>query len=236
MDYQTIELKDEGEGVRTLMLNRPEKRNAISTRMRREICACLAELAADEAVRVVIVTGKGPSFSSGFDLNEFRREDIKEELARSSIQYHRDVWSFPKPLIAAVNGFAMGGGLDLASLCDVRLCSEKAIFAHPQVRFGGIPLYTPLRWIIGEGWARDLCLTGRHIDAQEAHRIGLVSEVLPSAELHERALEFARMMVEAPAGSLTTLKRNFIENAGQDFEQSYLNEHENRMRKRFLGE
>jgi len=236
MDYQTIELKDEGEGVRTVMLSRPEKRNAISTRMRQEMSACLAALAEDAEVRAVIVTGKGHSFSSGFDLREFQRSEGHAELARSSIAYHRDVWGFPKPTIAAVNGFAMGGGLDLASLCDVRLCAENAIFAHPQVRFGGIPLYTPLRWIVGEGLARDLCLTGRPIDAGEAHRIGLVSEVLPAAELQERALEFARMMAEAPPDSLATLKRNFIENAGQDFEQSYLNEHEHRMRKRFLAE
>jgi enoyl-CoA hydratase len=236
MDYQTIELQDEGEGVRTLTLNRPEKRNAISTRMRQEISACLTALATDEAVRVLIVTGKGHSFSSGFDIREFQQKEGLAELARSSIAYHRDVWGFPKPTIAAVNGFAMGGGLDLAALCDVRLCAENAIFAHPQVRFGGIPLYTPLRWIIGEGLARDLCLTGRHIDAREAHRIGLVSEVVAPADLAERALDFARMMAEVPPESRATLKRIFIENAGRDFEQSYLNEHENRMRKRFLGE
>lgn len=236
MDFQTLELTDHGEGVRTLALNRPEKRNAISIRMRQEISACLTALATDEGLKVLIVTGKGHSFSSGFDLGEFRQPERRAEIAHSSIAYHRDVWGFPKATVAAVNGFAFGGGLDLASLCDVRLCAGNTMFAHPQVRFGGLPLYTPLRWIVGEGRARDLCLTGRAIDAQEALRIGLVSEVLPPAELAGRALEFARMIAEAPADSLLATKRNFIENAGRDFEQSYETEHVQRMRKRFLGE
>lgn len=235
MDYQTIVLSDPGDGVRILALNRPERRNAISARMRREVSAALAALAVDDDVKVLILTGSGQSFSSGFDLKEFQQPDLREELGESSIVYHRDVWSFPKPTLAAINGFCLGGGLDLAVLADVRLCAENTAFAHPQVRFGGIPLYTPLRWLVGEGMARDLCLTGRHIDAREAHRIGLVSEVLPPTELMERALEFARMMAEIPPASAAMLKRNFIENAGKDFEHSYHTEHVERFRKRFQG-
>lgn len=232
MDRQTIRLTDHGEGIQTLALHRPEKRNAISARMRREVSACLAQLAADDAVRVLILTGSGHSFSSGFDLGEFKREELREELAQSSIDYHRDVWGFRKPVIAAISGFCMGGGLDLAVLCDVRLCSEDAIFAHPQVRFGGVPLLAPLRWIVGEGLARDLCLTGRHIDAAEAHRIGLVSEVVPKDELAERALDFARQMAEVQGASHGAIKGYFIDNAGRDFETAYRTEHEARMLRR----
>lgn len=234
MDFQTLQLTDAGEGVRTLALHRPERRNAISARMRREVSACLAELAGDEAVKALVLTGSGHSFSSGFDLNEFRQPELHDELVESSIAYHRDVWGFPKPIVAAVNGFCMGGGLDLIVLCDVRLCSDTAIFAHPQVKFGGIPLYTPLRWLVGEGMARDLCLTGRHIDAREAHRIGLVSEVVPAEGLMERALEFAHMIAEVPDASRAAMKRYFIESAGRDFEAAYQAEHEQRMRRRFM--
>ncbi len=236
MDYQTIQITEPDEGIRLLALHRPEKRNAISARMRREVSAALAALAEDDAVRVVIFTGSGHSFSSGFDLNEFKREDLAEELALSSIAYHRDVWQFPKPTIAAINGFCMGGGLDLAVLCDVRLCAENALFAHPQVRFGGIPLYSALRWIVGAGLARDLCLTGRHIDAREAHRAGLVSEVLPPEALQERALEFAQMMVQCPPQAHRTLKQHFLDSEGAGFEATYRAEHEERFRRRFLDD
>lgn len=234
MDYQTIQLSDNGGGAHTITLYRPEKRNAISIRMRQEICACLEELGRSEAVRVVIFTGSGPSFSSGFDLREFGQEAQHEALVSTSMVYHRDLWNFPKPTIAAVNGFAFGGGFDLAVLCDVRLCSERAIFGHPEVKFGGHPLFTPLRWIVGDGLARDLCLTGRHIDATEAHRIGLVSEVLPGDQLMERALAFAAMIAEAPAESLRDVKRYFVDNTGRGFEESFQVEHDEPFRGKFL--
>ena len=96
-----------------------------------------------------------------------------DDLLAPSSQYHRNVWNFPKPMIAAVNGPALGGGFDLATLCYLRIGSDSCAFAHPEIKFGAPPIITPLRWIIGEGLARDLCLTGRRILAPEAHRIGL---------------------------------------------------------------
>ncbi len=226
MEFQTLQLSDEGNGIQKVTLFRPEKRNAISIQMRKDISACLKDLAASEAVRVVIFTGSGPSFCSGFDLREFGQEERAEELVHTSMAYHRDLWNFPKPTIAAVNGFALGGGFDLALLCDIRLCSEKALFGHPEVKFGGRPIFTPLRWIVGEGLARDLCLTGRHIDAAEAHRIGLVSEVLPPGQLMERALEFANMIAEVPAETLANVKSYLIGNSDKGFEESFRIEHD----------
>ena len=110
MDFDTIQIADQGEGVHLLTLFQPEKRNAISIRMREEISACLGSLAQSDQVKVLVFTGSGPAFSSGFDLREFGQEDKREALVRSSMVYHRDVWNFPRPTIAAVNGFALGGG------------------------------------------------------------------------------------------------------------------------------
>ena len=234
MEYNTIQTTDNGEGVHTLTLHQPEKRNAISIRMRQEISTCLGGLAELEELKALIITGSGPAFSAGFDLREFKEEDKREELVQSSMVYHRDVWNFPRPTIAAVNGFALGGGFDLAALCDIRLGSERARFGHPEIKFGGHPLVTPLRWIVGEGLARDLCFTGRHIDAAEAHRIGLLSEVLPLDDLMPRALEFARMIAEAPAVTLGNVKRYMIRNGGMDFEESFTLEHDEPFQRRLL--
>ena len=115
------------------------------------------------------------------------RSSPKPELARtirdSSHRYHLAVWQFPKPVIAAVNGAAFGGGFDLCLLCDMRIATPNAVFAHPEIKFGAPPLFTPLQWIVGAGIARELCLTGRRVDAAEAHRIGLVNAIVDADRL-----------------------------------------------------
>lgn len=173
----------------------------------------------------MIVTGEGAAFSAGFDLDEFRQPERFDALVASSSRYHRDVWSFPKPVVAAVNGPAMGGGFNLACLCDLRLASSRAAFGHPEVKLGAPPLFTPLRWIVGDGMARDLCLTGRRIDAAEAHRLRLVSEVVEPDGLGPRALAVARSILEAPAHTLRFTKA-FCASAGTTFEESFRVEHD----------
>lgn len=194
--------------------------------MRQEISACLENWRGLASIGVVIFTGAGATFTAGFDLDEFRQPERFAELVESSSRYHRDLWYFPKPVIAAINGPAVGGGFDLATFCDIRLCSEAASFGHPEIKFGAPPLFTPLRWIIGEGLARDLCLTGRRINAQEAHRIGLVSEVVEPERLLERALQLAATILEAPSATLLFTKRFFTESGGRGFEESFLIEHD----------
>jgi enoyl-CoA hydratase/carnithine racemase len=98
------------------------------------------------------------------------------------------VWQFPKPVIAAIDGPAFGGGFDLCLLCDMRIASPAAVFAHPEIKFGAPPLFTPLQWIVGAGIARELCLTGRTVDAAEAHRIGLVNAVVDAERLETKRL------------------------------------------------
>jgi enoyl-CoA hydratase len=209
----------------TVALSRPDRRNAISIALREELSGLLAAWRDDPAVGAVILTGEGPAFSAGFDLEEFRQPERFDALLASSSRYHRDVWSFPKPVLAAVNGPAMGGGFDLACLCDLRLASTSASFGHPEIKLGAPPLFTPLRWIVGDGVARDLCLTGRRIDAAEAHRVRLVSEVVAPEALLARAEVVARSILEAPAHALRFTKA-FFTSAGATFEESFGVEHD----------
>lgn len=194
--------------------------------MRREISACLEQWKEDAEIGALIITGAGSAFCAGFDLSEFKEPEKLNEVFESSARYHRDVWAYPKPTISAINGPALGGGFDLASLCDIRLCSDAAVFGHPEIKFGAPPLFTPLRWIIGDGLARDLCLTGRKIDANEAHRTGFVSEVTAPEKLLERAVETAKSILEAPSETLQITKRYLTGNAGLDFKESFKIEHD----------
>lgn len=207
MPYELLLVEIEGP-VAVVALNRPEKRNALSIALRCEIDACLAAMEKDDGISVVIMTGRGSAFCAGFDLSEMRLDDPEhvKRLNESSAAYHRRLMSFRKPLIAAVNGPALGGGLDLAVLCDMRISSEGATFGHPEIRFGSPVLFSALKDIIGGGLARELCLTGRRIGAAEALRIGLVNQLVPSGRLMDAANEVARSMAEAPRSGLEATK------------------------------
>ena len=226
MKFRHIRTEEREEGIGIITLNRPERRNAISTQMRYEISDCLSHWKQSSSIGAVIFTGANNSFSAGFELSEFNNPDQFSQLFDSSSKYHRDVWHFPKPTIAAINGAAIGGGFDLATLFDVRISSETAIFGHPEVKFGAPPIITPLRWIVGEGIARELCLTGRKIDSQEAYRIGLISEIVDSDKVLNRAIELAKEIIEAPWDALKFSKAYFTGNAGRGFEESFYYEHD----------
>lgn len=217
-------------GVAVLTLNRPGKRNAISIAMRRAISQCLREWSDADPVRAVVLTGAGPVFSAGFDLVEFGDSARFDELLDSSSRYHRDLWNFPKPLIAAVNGPAMGGGFDMATLCDLRIGSPAVAFGHPEIKFGAPPLVTPLRWIVGEGVARDLAFTGRTIGADEALRIGLIGRIAAPDRLLEEALHLAAEILEAPRATLRFLKQCLSSAGNRGFEESFRIEHDEAFR------
>jgi len=226
MELKTIQAVELAGGIGILTLNRPERRNAISIEMRREIIGCLQKWKESQTVGVVIVTGAGDAFTAGFDLTEFTKPELLGDIFETSSRYHRDLWYFPKPTIAAVNGPALAGGFDLAKLCDIRICSPAAVFGHPEIKFGIPPLVTPLRWIIGEGLARHLCFTGRRVDAMEACRIGLVSEVVDGEKLLERAVKIATEIVETPLEALRLAKKLMIDCSGRGFEESFCQEHD----------
>lgn len=226
MDFQTIAAEERQGGIGVITLNRPEKRNAISIEMRREISACLKGWQESETIGAIIFTGSSEVFSAGFDLSEFRHPALYTEIYETSARYHRDIWYFPKPTIAAVNGPALAGGFDLAKLCDLRICSKAAVFGHPEIKFGVPPLLTPLRWIVGEGLARDLCMTGRRIDATEAYRAGLVSEVVDGEKLMEKACQLALTILEAPMSALHFIKTYMLDHANRGFEEAFSIEHD----------
>jgi len=194
-----------------LTLDRPERRNALSIALRDEVSVLLDTLAVDEAVKVVVITGAGEVFSAGFDLAEFASDDpgVRAGLWPSSDRFHDAVMRFPLPTIAAVNGPALGGGFDLAVLCDVRIAARSAAFAHPEHAFGDV-VYAPLHDLVGGAVARDLCFTGRRIDADEALRLGLVREIVPDGELLPVALELARDIAAAPREVLVRTKAKVL--------------------------
>ena len=199
------------DGVVVLTLNRPGKKNALSIALRDEVVARLRALAADEAVKAVIVTGGGGSFSAGFDLREFADTDPPHvaRLWKSSDEFHHAVYRFPVPVIAAVDGIAYGGGFDLAVLCDLRIATARATFGHPEAAIGPV-VYGPLHDLVGGAVARELVLTGREIDAAEALRLHLVSELTGPGELMDRARALARRVSRAPREVLIRNKAKFI--------------------------
>ena len=198
-----------GDGVAHIRLTRPEKRNALSIALRDEMSDALDELADDEATRCVVVTGEGEVFSAGFDLKEFEQPELADRLWASSDRWHRTLLEFPLPLVAAVNGAAYGGGFDLAVMCDVRVAAETARFAHPEHRFSDV-VYGPLHELVGGAVARDLALTGRPVGALEAQAIGLVTAVVPGAELADAAQVIASEIASAPREIVLRMKRKIL--------------------------
>ena len=200
----------DGDGVAVLTLNRPERKNALSIALREEAVAILGRLANHEAVKALVITGSGGCFSAGFDLREFTLTDPAqtERLWRSSDQFHHAVHRFPLPVIAAVDGIAYGGGFDLAILCDLRIATHRAAFAHPETAHGPV-VYAPLHDLVGGAIARELVLTGREVDAREALRLHLVSALTDPGDLGERALALARQVGRAPREVLMRNKAKF---------------------------
>lgn len=197
MSYETILLERDDSGVALITANRPEKRNALNARLREEIVSVLDALRHDAAVRVVVMTGAGDkAFVAGADIAEFaERTPLEQRAAMTGRRLFDEVAAFPKPIIAMINGFALGGGCELAMACDVRIASETARLGQPEIRLGLIPGgggTQRLPRLVGTGQAMRLILSGELIDAEEAKRIGLVDLIYPAAELRERTMEFAR--------------------------------------------
>jgi enoyl-CoA hydratase len=214
---ETSTILEESDGVAVLTLDRPEKRNALSSALRKEIVDRLDALEGNDAVQVVVLTGAPPAFCAGFDRSELMSGEMAEIFAES-MAYHHRVYTFAKPLIAAVNGPALGGGCDLAALCDFRLAATTASFGQPQVRFGAPAIYELMRAVIGTGAAREMCLSGRSYGAEEALAIGLVNRVLEPGELLEAATALGREIASLPAGMPETAKRSFLAQQPRLFE------------------
>jgi enoyl-CoA hydratase len=203
------------DGVATITLNRPDKRNALSIALRDEVSDALDAFAVDQDVKCVIVTGAGETFSAGFDLKEFQpagEPGFGEKIWASSDRFHTRCLTFPLPLIAAVNGPALAGGFDLAVMCDLRIAAASAQFAHPEVTFGDV-VYGPLQELVGGAVARDLCFSGRTIRSEEALSLRLVTQVVPDDELMAAAREYAAMVARGPRNILMRTKAKAVARA-----------------------
>jgi enoyl-CoA hydratase len=198
VSYQTI-LVDVDGGVAVVTVNRPDKRNALNSQVRSETVAALDALRDDDSVRVVVFTGAGEkAFVAGADIGEFaQRTPLEQREAMTGRRVFDEIAAFPKPTVAMINGFCLGGGCELALACDVRVASDAARLGQPEINLGIIPGgggTQRLPRVVGTGQAMRLILSGEIIDTAEALRIGLVDVVHPAAELRERTMEFARGM------------------------------------------
>ena len=210
--YSTLLLDIIG-NLATVTLNRPEKRNAITTAMISELQSALDAVEKSSA-RVAILTGNGKAFSAGMDLEMLaaiaqQSPTENQEDSRRMATMFRRIWSYSKPLIAAVNGAALAGGCGIATLCDFTLAVPEAKFGYTEVKIGFLPAIVSvfLTRQIGDKKARDLLLTGRLIEAAEAKEMGLINEIVPAGKLMERAKELADTLIAASPSSMTRAKR-----------------------------
>ena len=198
MVYKNIRVSV-ADGVAVLTFDRPEVRNALNLETVREGEVALTDLAADAAVGALIVTGAGDkAFVSGADISDLRERTRDDGLAGINSSFFAAVERFPRPTIAAVNGYALGGGCELALACDLRIAAETAKFGQPELGLGIIPgagATQRLPRVVGLGRAKHLILTGETIDAAQALAIGLVSAVVPAGELHTKAQDLARRVL-----------------------------------------
>ena len=201
MAFQNIDY-ERREAIAYITLNRPEKLNAINGPMLADFQEAMDVVEADPEVRVVIITGAGRAFSAGFDItpdpdaphpHKGSPDDWRSHL-QGLIDGFMRVWNLPKPVIAAVNGYALGGACELVQVCDVKIASELAVFGEPEIRAGFGPplLITP--YSVNLANAKEMLLTGDTVDAHEAARIGLVNRVVPHEQLMDECERVARKM------------------------------------------
>lgn len=199
-NYETILVEKRG-SVAVLTINRPDKLNALGYKVHAEGVDALEKLRKDDEVRVLVITGSGEkSFIAGADISEFvdqtpvtQRSNFHEKTLFNTID------AFPKPVIAMINGFCLGGGCELALACDIRLASEKARFGQPEINLGIIPGgggTQRLTKLVGEGKSMEMILTGDMIDAQTALSVGLVNHVYSPEELEAKTMEMANKIAE----------------------------------------
>jgi enoyl-CoA hydratase len=209
-------LKEKLEGrVGVLTINRPDKLNALNGEVRRALIGALEEFRTDDDVRVVVLTGAGEkAFIAGADISEFK--DAKPAQQYRNMQrgnIYSAMEAFPKPVIAMIHGFCLGGGCELSMACDIRIASDKARIGQPEINLGLIPGgggTQRLPRLVGEGRAMKMIYTGKMISGEEAGRIGLVDEVVPADELRERTLEIARTIGSKSPIALKAAKESIL--------------------------
>ena len=200
---------EQRDAILLITLNRPEKRNALHPDLIVELTGKLSSAADDASINIVVITGAGPSFCAGLDLGVLLSQDYEGKIAylETVFAMFQQIYTQPQPVIAAVNGPAMAGGFDLAVMCDFRLCSPSATFAQTEILLGLTQMIYPLYKIIGLGRAKELAMTGETINADEAHRCGLVNHVCAPEELLDRSITLAETLAARPRQALFETKR-----------------------------
>ena len=208
--YETLLVERRGR-VAVVTINRPDKMNALNIKTRQEGAAVLDELRDDDSVRVVVFTGAGEkAFVAGADIGEFAdRTAVTQRDVMTGRSLFTAVDTFPKPVIAMINGYCLGGGCELALACDLRIASDRARLGQPEINLGIIPGgggTQRLTHLVGEGKAMEMILTGDMIDAQTAYQLGLVNLVVPAADLEGKTMEVANRIAEKSPVALRMAK------------------------------
>jgi enoyl-CoA hydratase len=197
MTAPVVIVEQPAESVALIRINRPDARNALNMEVRRLIAQHLTEMGDDDAIRCIILTGNEKSFAAGADIKEMAGAGTIEMMARGTHKLWRSIAACPKPVIAAVNGFALGGGCELAMTCDIIIAGESAKFGQPEVKIGIIPGgggTQRLTRVAGKYKALRYILTGDLFGAKEAFDMGLASEIVPDSEVEKRAVEMAQQI------------------------------------------
>jgi enoyl-CoA hydratase len=198
--------------IRRLTMNRPEVLNALSQGLLDALSAALARASTDDEARVIVIRGAGRAWSAGYDLKEEDErgdQDVaawREELAHDT-GHMLEIMDHPRPVIAEVHGYCLGGGCDLMMMCDFAIASDDAIFGEPEIRFGSGVVTMIMPWVIGVRQAKELLLTGDRVEASDALRMGLVNRVVPRARLEEETLERARTIAVMDPVAISHTKR-----------------------------
>ncbi len=209
MTFETI-LLDKQDGVGTITLNRPEALNALNAQLLSELGSALLALDSDDDIGAVIVTGSEKAFAAGADIKEMSEQNFADVLKENKFAEINEVFAkVRKPVIAAVSGYALGGGCEIAMACDFIIAAENAKFGQPEIKLGVIPGIggsQRLTRLVGKSKAMDMMLTGRMMDAEEAERAGLISRIVPTEDLQENVFEVASSIAELSAPSVSLAK------------------------------
>lgn len=217
MTAPVVVVERPADGVGLIRINRPEARNALNMEVRKLIAQNLTEMGDDSATRCIVLTGNEKSFAAGADIKEMAGVGTIDMLLRGTHKLWRTIAACPKPVIAAVNGFALGGGCELAMTCDIIIAGESARFGQPEVKIGIIPGgggTQRLTRAVGKYKAMKICLTGELFSAKEAYDMGLVSEIVADAGVEKRAVEMAQQIAGLAPLAVEQIKEVLI--AGQD--------------------
>jgi enoyl-CoA hydratase len=212
-DFELILIESPNDGVGLIRINRPKVLNALNSSVMGEIATALTAFSSDSKVRVVVLTGNEKAFAAGADISEMSGKTEANILQDTGVRNWQIIANFPKPIIAAVSGFVLGGGLELAMTCDIVVASESARFGQPEINLGIIPGAggtQRLTRVVGKSLAMEMVLNARMLNASEALQLGLVSKVVPIETYLENALDLAKQIAARAPIAVQSAKKSVV--------------------------